>query len=121
MSEDQKKSMLHEAERLERSGRYETAAVHYDMIAEIFKDEKFYDKSRELRDKARGLQVNVNYTDFNEFIRQLKESGGTVAYRCGKCGADLKIDGKSTGKCDYCGSELAILPELIKAMPLTLK
>jgi DNA-directed RNA polymerase subunit RPC12/RpoP len=91
------------------------------MIAEIFKDEKFYDKSRELRDKARGLQVNVNYTDFNEFIRQLKESGGTVAYRCGKCGADLKIDGKSTGKCDYCGSELAILPELIKAMPLTLK
>jgi hypothetical protein len=116
--QEEKKSILKGIENLERAGRYEDAARYYEAYAEDFKDETLYDNARELRDRARGSQVKVTSIDVNELIKQLKESGGVIAYRCPTCSADLKVNGdtKSLGKCEYCGSKIENLPDVLKAI-----
>jgi rubrerythrin len=124
MLKQEKKSLqeehpaFREAEKLERSGLYEAAAQKYERLGDHFKDERFYDKARELRDRVRSSQVKITSIDVNELIRQLKESGGAVAYRCTNCGAGLKINGdtKSPDKCEYCGSTIENLPDLLKTI-----
>jgi rRNA maturation endonuclease Nob1 len=114
--QEEKKSIQEEMEILEKSGHYEMAAMYCETLAEDFKDERLYDKARELRDKARGLQINVNSININELIKQLKETGGAVAYHCPTCGGNLKLDGNPNDKCGYCGSpiEKVNLPDILK-------
>jgi len=106
------------AETLEKAGRYEEAASDYEQHARVLNDETLFEKARELRDRARSSQVKITSIDVNELIRQLKESGGTVAYRCTNCGAGLKVNGdtKSPNKCEYCGTKIENLPDILKAM-----
>jgi DNA-directed RNA polymerase subunit RPC12/RpoP len=118
--EEKKKARYEGAKTLERVGKYEWAADAYESLARDFGDEKLLDKAGELRDRARGLQINVNSINVNELIRQLKESGLAVAYHCPNCSAPLNIDGEikpeSITKCNYCGSKIDSLPDVLKAI-----
>jgi len=108
--QEEKKSIQNEAEILERSGHYKMAAMYYETLATDFKDEKFYDKARELRDRARGFQVKNISVDVNKLISQLKEGGLAVTYHCPTCSAPLSINGNTTPEslyqCTYCGSKI---------------
>jgi rubrerythrin len=116
--EELKEDRLESAKISERAGQYEEAAGSYEAIAIDFGDEKLYDKARELRDRARGFQVKATSVDINELIKQLKENGGAIAYNCPSCGAGLKVNGKteSPDKCEYCGSKIENLPDVLKAI-----
>jgi len=120
--EEKKEARYKGAETLERVGKYEWAADAYESLARDFKDEKLYDKARELRDKARGLQVKIISTsvDINELIHQLKESGVAISYSCPNCSGSLSISGEtkpeSLTQCKYCGStiEKVNLPDILR-------
>jgi hypothetical protein len=116
--EEEKEFRLEGIETLTRSGRYEEAAGAYEQLATDFEDKRFYDNARELRDRARGSQVKITSVDVNELIKQLKESGGVIAYHCPTCNAYLKVNGdtKSLDKCEYCGSTIENLPDILKAI-----
>jgi DNA-directed RNA polymerase subunit RPC12/RpoP len=95
----------------EKSGRYADAAQAYETLGVELGDEKLLDKARMLRAKAHDTgQTKIVSVDVNELIRQLKQGGLVVAYRCPNCGGNLKISGdtkpESLKFCSYCGSKI---------------
>jgi hypothetical protein len=115
---EEKEMRLRGAEYEERCGRYKVSADIYQQIATDFGDKGFNDKIIELRNRGRDSKLKIISVDVNELIKQLKESGGVIAYRCPTCSADLKVNGdtKSLGKCEYCGSKIDNLPDVLKAI-----
>jgi DNA-directed RNA polymerase subunit RPC12/RpoP len=101
-----KRALLALACDIEAVGRPLDAAKIYE------KNLKMYDKARELREKqkqviVKKMDISVN---LNELLRQVKDGGIVVVYRCPHCGGKLKI-GKDTRIdslkiCEYCGSEI---------------
>mgnify|MGYP001144629645 CR=1 FL=1 len=109
--EEKKQNLLAKAQKLERAGHYEEAATLYERIAKRWKDEILLDKARELRDRARmPPPLKVVSVDINTLIRQIKEGGLVVVYRCPKCGANIQISGDTKAEslkfCNYCGTKI---------------
>lgn len=108
--QNERKERMKEAEISERTGHYEWAAICYESLARDFKDEKLYDKARELRDRTRSSQLEIVSVDVNKLISQVREGGLAVAYDCPTCGGKLSIDGstksESVKQCKYCGSSI---------------
>lgn len=91
---------------LEATGRFLDAAEIYE------KHMRLYEKARALREKEKQVtirKIDVS-VDLNEMIRQVRESGIVVVYRCPHCGGKLKIGGdtsvSSLKTCEHCGSEI---------------
>lgn len=55
-------------------------------------------------------EVIVKSVDLNELIRQVRDGGIIVVYRCPHCGGKLKVDKETNVEtltvCEYCGSEI---------------
>jgi uncharacterized protein (DUF983 family) len=94
------------AKNLEASGRLLDAADIYDRSLGM------YDKARQLREKEK--QVIVKRTDIsvnlNDLLKQVKDGGIVVVYRCPHCGGNLKVS-KDTSVdslkiCPYCSTEI---------------
>jgi hypothetical protein len=103
-----KQAYLVLAGNLEAAGRPLEAAAIYDHYG-------VYDKARSLREREKQViikQTNVSI-DLNALLKQVKDGGIVVVYRCPHCGGKLKV-GKETSLdflkvCEHCGSEIAAM------------
>lgn len=93
------------AQNLEKCGRTQDAA-------KILEELHMYDEARKLRERAKQVIVrrtNVS-VNLNALLKQIKDGGIVVIYRCPHCSAPLKI-GKDTNIeslriCEHCKSEI---------------
>jgi len=94
---------------------FEAAAKLYEEIGMYAEAGKTRAMDRELRIKKTEVSI-----DLNSLLRQLKDGGVVVVYRCPHCGGQLKVDKNvSVDKlkvCEHCGSEIETmdLAELLK-------
>lgn len=85
---------------------------NFEKAAEIYEKFGMYEEAGRIR--ARGKEVRIKKTevsvDLNSLLRQLKDGGIVVVYRCPHCGGKLKIDKNASMDklrvCEYCGSEI---------------
>lgn len=87
-------------------------AGHHEQAAQLYEQYDLYDKAGRLREKAREVRVKTTEVsvDLNKLLKQVKDGGLVVLYRCPHCDGNLKIgkDSKVEGlrHCNYCGSEI---------------
>jgi hypothetical protein len=93
---------MEEAKRLERSGRFEEAAVAYEKA-------EAWDDAGRVRGKGSTHMVKNVSVDLNQLVSQLRTGGLALTYKCTTCGANLMIgsggiDAPKT--CPYCSSNI---------------
>lgn len=93
------------AQNLMKVRRFEDAAKIYEYMRMYEKAGKTRAKDKEVRVKR--VEVSV---DLNNLLKQVKDGGVVVVYRCPLCRAPMKI-GKDTSidslrVCEHCGSEI---------------
>jgi hypothetical protein len=123
MNEGEKKAALEKAITYERMGEYNWAAAYYEDLARGTNEEEFFDKAREMKDKERGLNLRITSVNtsvnINEMLRQLRDSGVAVSYKCPNCSAVISVKEKNEmpSNCSYCGSKFdkVDLPDILRA------
>lgn len=93
------------AKHLITAGRFEDAAKLYEQLGMYAEAGKVRAKGSEI--KIKKTEVSV---DLNSLLREVKEGGIIVVYRCPHCGGKLQV-GKDTSveslkHCEHCGSEI---------------
>jgi len=87
-------------------------ARRFEDAAKLYEKMGMYEEAGKLR--AKGGEIRIKKTevsvDLNSLLRQLKEGGIIVVYRCPHCGGKLQV-GKDTSveslkHCEHCGSEI---------------
>lgn len=91
------------AVRSETAGRFENAAVLFELI------DAHADAGR-VRRKDRQVEVRSTKVDLNQLLQQVKAGGLVTVYKCPSCGAPLKIGAKTEASalhsCSHCGSSI---------------
>jgi DNA-directed RNA polymerase subunit RPC12/RpoP len=85
--------------------RYEDAAKLYEKLG-------MYEEAGKAR--AKGSEISIKKTevsvDLNSLLKEIKEGGIVVVYRCPNCGGKLKVSKEtnidSLKHCEHCGSEI---------------
>jgi len=103
--EQERVSLLQRARNLEEARNFEASALIYERLG-MFKEAG--------RVRGKGQVVKVTRTEvsvnLNSLLRQLRDGGIVVVYRCPNCKAPMRI-GKNTRVeslkvCGHCGSEI---------------
>jgi predicted lipid-binding transport protein (Tim44 family) len=77
-------------------------AIHFDYVARM---RTLADDGRVVRDDGEDRRYGENWTFARSAGTKTVASGGVVAQKCPKCGAELRIG--ETGTCDFCGAPVA--------------
>ena len=100
--------------RLIQAKHFETLQ-EFENAAKIYKSLGMYEEAGKVRAKSKEVTIkktNIS-VDLNALLRQVKEGGMVIIYRCPHCNATLKIGGKTELKqiriCEHCGSEIESL------------
>jgi hypothetical protein len=106
------------ASNLEKCGRCLDSAEVYETRLGM------YDKAKQLRESSNRKQILVKHTNIsfnlNDLLKQVRDGGLVVVYRCPHCNGALKIDKQTTANalktCDYCHSKIETvdLAELLR-------
>lgn len=97
-------------------------AKKFEAAAKLYEEIGMYDEAGKTRamDKEIRIKKTEVPVDLNSLLRQLKDGGIVVVYRCPHCGGKLKVDkNASVDKlkiCAHCGSEIETmdLADLLK-------
>lgn len=95
---------------------------NFEAAAKLYEELGMYEEAGKTRamDKEIRIKKTEVSVDLNSLLRQLKDGGIVVVYRCPHCGGKLKVDKNvSVDKlkvCEHCGSEIETvdLAELLK-------
>lgn len=109
------------ASNLEKCGRYLDSAEVYETRLGM------YDKAKQLRESSNSKQIQVKQTNIsfnlNDLLKQVRDGGLVVVYRCPHCNGTLKIDKQTTANalktCDYCHSKIETV-DLVDLLRTTL-
>jgi len=100
-----KKAVLNKINILLKVRRFEEAA-------QLYEDLELYEEAGNVRAKDSYLSIKKTEVtvDLNSLLKQIKDSGLIVVYRCPNCSAPLKVNKESNMKslrvCKHCNSEI---------------
>jgi predicted lipid-binding transport protein (Tim44 family) len=77
-------------------------AIHFDYVAQL---KKIADDGRVLADDGEDKRYGERWVFARAAGAKTVASGGVLAQKCPKCGAELRIG--ETGTCDFCGAPVA--------------